>query len=157
MDAIEKQAEDEEEDEGSSSSHLFCHIPSLDTYDPGSLEDPRDQLNDGVIGDIIDGIGVFGDFKWPFNEIRWASEWTEDNSLEKRGTGGARSFSPRCPDGSIINLKSQPYTNGDKGEALAKQNNDDKMYYVKDGTGDCISASVEDDGKPNDGKKWVCE
>ncbi|KIL89256.1 hypothetical protein FAVG1_07650 [Fusarium avenaceum] len=157
MDAVEKQAEDEEDDDGSSSSDLFCHIPSLDTYDPGSLEDPRDQPDDDIIGEMINSIGAFGGFKWPFNEIQWASEWTEDDSLEKRGTGGARTFKPMCPDGTTWRMLSEPYTNGDQGEALAKENKDDKMYYVQDDLKDCISASVEDDGKPNDGKKWVSE
>ncbi|KAM0211011.1 hypothetical protein ACHAQD_010476 [Fusarium lateritium] len=155
IDEEEKQAKDE--DEGTSSSHLFCHIPSLDTYDPGSLEDPRDQEDETDVTGIFGPIGPIGVLKWPFNEIQWSSDWTEDGDLEKRGTGSARSFSPRCPDNSKIKLISEPYTNGDKGEALAKQNSDDKMYYVKDGTGDCISASVEDDGKPNDGKSWVSE
>ncbi|KAM5345867.1 hypothetical protein ACJ41O_011728 [Fusarium nematophilum] len=143
------------------SSLLFCHIPSLDTYDPGSLEDPRDQPGDadmtGIIGPI-GPIGPTGDLTWPFNEMMWSSGWTEDDDgLEKRGTGGARPFKPQCPDGTTWTMMSEPYTNGDKGEALAKKNNDDKMYYVQDDLKDCISATVEDDGKPNDGKQWVSE
>ncbi|KAH7163644.1 hypothetical protein DER46DRAFT_660785 [Fusarium sp. MPI-SDFR-AT-0072] len=31
------------------------------------------------------------------------------------------------------------------------------MYYVNTYNGDCFSCTIEDDGKPNDGKKWVSE
>ncbi|KAH7471550.1 hypothetical protein FOMA001_g13522 [Fusarium oxysporum f. sp. matthiolae] len=140
---------------------LVCHIPSLDTYDPGSLEDPRDQSDDGFISDFFGPSGPLsplGNLGFPFNEMGWSSEWDENDGLEKRGVGKARPFKPQCPDKSTWTMKSETYINGDKGEALAKKTGDDKMFYVKDnGGGDCISATVEDDGKPNDGKKWVCE
>ncbi|KAF5024622.1 hypothetical protein F66182_3386 [Fusarium sp. NRRL 66182] len=158
VDAEEKHAKDEHDHTGGSSSFLFCHIPSLDTYDPGSLEDPRDQPDDADITDIVEAIGdALGGFKWPFTEWQSASKWVEDDGLEKRGTGGARSFKPQCPDGTTWTMKSEPYTNGEQGEALAKQNNDDKMYYVQDDQKNCISATVKDDGKPSDAKKWVSE
>ncbi|KAJ3544190.1 hypothetical protein NM208_g3186 [Fusarium decemcellulare] len=157
VDAEEKQAKDEKDNTGGSSSFLFCHIPSLDTYDPGSLEDPRDQPDDADITDIVEGIDALGGIKWPFTEWQWSLEWNEGDGLEKRGTGGARPFKPQCPDGTTWTMMSEPYTNGDRGEALAKKNNDDKMYYVQDDLKDCISATVEDDGKPNDGKEWVSE
>ncbi|EWG55557.1 hypothetical protein FVEG_17546 [Fusarium verticillioides 7600] len=146
---------------GTLEAPLVCHIPSLDAYDPGSLEDPRDQSDDGFISDFFGPSGPLsplGNLGFPFNEMGWSSKWNEDDGLEKRGVGNARPFKPQCPDKSTWGMKSETYTNGDKGEALAKKNGDDKMYYVKDNRGgDCISATVEDDGKPNDGKKWVSE
>ncbi|KAJ3466401.1 hypothetical protein MRS44_007059 [Fusarium solani] len=157
LDAEEKAAKDDK-DGGSPSSSLFCHIPSLNTYDPGSLEDPRDQPDDTDITNVIEDIGdALGGFKWPFTEWQWSSGWVEGDGLEKRGTGAARTFRPQCPDGTTWRMMSEPYTNGDQGEALAKQNDDDKMYYVQDILKDCISATIEDDGKPDDGNKWVSE
>ncbi|KAF4333318.1 chitinase [Fusarium beomiforme] len=160
IDAEEELAKDRDQDTGGSSSLLFCHIPSLDTYDPGSLEDPRDQPDDSVITDIFRPIGPLGGtgvLEWLLNEMKWSFEWTEDNGLEKRGMGAARPFKPQCPGGSSWTIMPEPYTNGDNREALAKKNGDDKMYYVKNSGGNCMSGTVEDDGKPNDGKKWVSE
>ncbi|KLP13453.1 chitinase [Fusarium fujikuroi] len=163
MDAEEELAKEKDEGTGSSTDLLMCHIPSLDTYDPGSLEDPRDQPDTSEVADIFDHIGELGgisDLIFPFNEMKWSSEWSEDSALEERapGTGKPRPFKALCPDKTTFyEYKSEPYRNGDKGEALANLNGDHKMYYVNTYNGDCFSCTIEDDGKPNDGKKWVSE
>ncbi|TVY68504.1 hypothetical protein Focb16_v002095 [Fusarium oxysporum f. sp. cubense] len=163
MDAEEEKAKEKDEGTGSSTDLLMCHIPSLDIYDPGSLEDPRDQPDTSEVMDIFGPIGDLGgisDLVFPFNEMKWSSEWSEDSALEERapGIGKPRPFKALCPDKkTFYNYESEPYRNGDKGEVLANLNGDHKMYYVNTYNGDCFSCTIEDDGKPNDGKKWVSE
>ncbi|KAK7600688.1 hypothetical protein V3481_002218 [Fusarium oxysporum f. sp. vasinfectum] len=163
MDAEEEKAKEKDEGTGSSTDLLMCHIPSLDTYDPGSLEDPRDQPDTSEVMDIFGPIGDLGgisDLIFPFNEMKWSSEWSEDSALEERapGIGKPRPFKALCPDKkTFYNYELEPYRNGDKGEVLANLNGDHKMYYVNTYNGDCFACTIEDDGKPNDGKKWVSE
>ncbi|KAH7466282.1 hypothetical protein FOMA001_g16741 [Fusarium oxysporum f. sp. matthiolae] len=58
-----------------------CSIPSLDYYDPSSLEDLRDKPGDdgiekffGPANRPIGPLGPNGKFIWPLNEMLWPSE-----------------------------------------------------------------------------------
>ncbi|KAF4454651.1 hypothetical protein F53441_2885 [Fusarium austroafricanum] len=175
MDAQEEAAKKKEKHLKSGSG--VCHIPSLDKYDPSSLEDPRDKPSDVEIADIfsplhidrIGGIGGIGSipggssdgdskFPFPFNEMTWSSQWIQGDSLDKRGkTYGTRPpFKVTCPDKvTQWELKSFAYPNGDNGDHLAEKNGDTKKYWVDNLN--CFSALVMDNGYNGDGKKYISE
>ncbi|KLO78838.1 Uncharacterized protein LW93_4159 [Fusarium fujikuroi] len=141
----------------------YCSIPSLDAYDPSSLQDPRDKPDDDDLEKIFGPIGPLGPngkFNWPFSEMQWPSEWT-DKSLDKRGSGKRRKFSPMCPDMTTTwVITSEPYPNGDNGDFFAKKTGDKKRYWVDNIGGDCFSAIVRDEGTPLPNPlpaKWVSE
>ncbi|KAF5591845.1 class V chitinase [Fusarium pseudocircinatum] len=144
------------------SSSRFCHIPSLNTYDPGSLEDPRGKSSvTEIFGPIgpIGGVGGVGDLKFPFNEMKWSTEWLKDDALEKRAKtyGSARPFTVECPGGNPKwVIKSMSYPSGDNGDHLAEKSGDKKKYYV-DNLGSCVSAIVMDNGHSKDGNKYISE
>ncbi|KAF0642197.1 hypothetical protein FPSE5266_05536 [Fusarium pseudograminearum] len=159
IDAEEKKAEkDGKAPKGTS----FCHIPMLDTYDPGSLQDPRGGRSDADISDIFGPIGTIndsGDLKFPFDEMLWSSDWVADDALEKRGKtyGKRREFEATCPDGiTKVAMKSFTYPSGDNGDHLADKNGDDNKYWV-DNLGDCFSAIVMDNGYTGDGNQYISE
>ncbi|KAI1055386.1 hypothetical protein LB506_011501 [Fusarium annulatum] len=141
------------------SSNRFCHIPSLNTYDPGSLEDPRGKSIATEVSGPIGPIGGPGDLKFPFNEMKWSTEWVKDDALEKRAKtyGSPRPFTVECRGGNPKwVIKSMPYPSGDNGDHLAEKNGDEKKYYV-DNLGSCVSAIVMDNGHNKDGNKYISE
>ncbi|KAH7494060.1 hypothetical protein FOMA001_g2170 [Fusarium oxysporum f. sp. matthiolae] len=116
-----------------------------------TLEDPRDSTTEISGPDVFDDINEALDSEWS-----WPLKWIQGGGLEKRGYGKKRPFYPKCPDKSTWVIWSLPYPNGEKGDALAKKNGDEKRYYVNNYGGDCYAATVEDDGG-RDQEEWVSE
>ncbi|KNB16222.1 hypothetical protein FOXG_14665 [Fusarium oxysporum f. sp. lycopersici 4287] len=115
-----------------------CSIPSLDFYDPSSLEDSRDKPNDddiekffGPANRPIGPLGPNGKFTWPLNEMLWPSEWT-NKGLDKRGSGKRRPFNPMCNNAAKTTwlMHSEPYPSGDNGDFFEKKTGDNKRYWV---------------------------
>ncbi|KAI6773017.1 hypothetical protein HG530_003975 [Fusarium avenaceum] len=138
--------------------NAVCHIPSLDKYDPSSLEDPRDKPDDTDIMGFFGPPGPIGILKWPFNEFNWSSEWTKGDSLAKRGYGKKRKFDPLCLDGTTTwSMWSSSYPTGDNGDFLEKKTGDKKRYWVDNIGGDCFSAIVMHSGSPGPSTEWITE
>ncbi|EWZ86337.1 hypothetical protein FOWG_09914 [Fusarium oxysporum f. sp. lycopersici MN25] len=129
-----------------------CSIPSLDYYDPSSLEDPRDKPGDDSIEKFfrpanrpIGPLGPNGKFIWPLNEMLWPSEWA-NKGLDKRGSGKRHPFNPMCNDAAKTTwlMHSEPYPSGDNGDFFEKKTGDNKRYWVDNIGGDCYNAMVND-------------
>lgn len=145
-----------------------CSIPSLDFYDPSSLEDLRDKLNNddiekffGPANHPIGPLGPNGKFTWPLNEMLWPSEWT-NKGLDKRGSGKRRPFNPMCNNAAKTTwlMHSEPYPSGDNGDFFEKKTGDNKRYWVDNIEGDCYNAMVRHEGTPPPNPlpaEWICE
>ncbi|RKK91707.1 hypothetical protein BFJ68_g16130 [Fusarium oxysporum] len=145
-----------------------CSIPSLDYYDPSSLEDPRDKPGDdgiekffGPANRPIGPLGPNGKFIWPLNEMLWPSEWA-NKGLDKRGSGKRRPFNPMCNDAAKTTwlMHSEPYPSGDNGDFFEKKTGDNKRYWVDNIGGDCYNAMVRHEGTPPPNPlpaEWISE